>query len=67
MDDVLFNGSYNRPALALAGVILTLAWDSAPGPAESLAICCFYRSDDSKHLINKVPHHLKDVINFFTD
>ncbi|MDR3038182.1 MAG: AAA family ATPase, partial [Candidatus Adiutrix sp.] len=72
MDDVLFNGSQNRPASALAEVTLTLTRDADPaagfaGPAETSVTRRLYRSGDSEYLLNKAPCRLKDIIHFFTD
>ena len=71
MDDVLFNGSQNRPASALAEVTLTLTREADPetdsGPAETSVTRRLYRSGDSEYLLNRVPCRLKDVVRFFTD
>ncbi|MDR2934874.1 MAG: AAA family ATPase [Candidatus Adiutrix sp.] len=71
MDDVLFNGSQNRPASALAEVTLTMTREADPeaglGPAETSVARRLYRSGDSEYLINRTPCRLKDIIRFFTD
>lgn len=72
MDDVLFNGSQNKPGSALAEVTLTLAQDSDPengiiSAAETSVTRRLYRSGDSEYLLNKGPCRLKDVVHFFTD
>ena len=72
MDDVLFNGSQNRPASALAEVTLTLARDydlekGVMAAAETAVTRRLYRSGDSEYLLNKVPCRLKDVVHFFMD
>ncbi|MDR2945849.1 MAG: chromosome segregation protein SMC, partial [Candidatus Adiutrix sp.] len=72
MDDILFNGSQNKPGSALAEVTLTLARDrdveqGFPTAAETSVTRRLYRSGDSEYLINRVPSRLKDVVHFFTD
>ena len=71
MDDVLFNGSLNRPASALAEVTLTLTREADPeaglGPAETSVTRRLYRSGDSEYLLNRLPCRLKDIVRFFTD
>jgi len=71
MDDVLFNGSQNRPASALAEVTLTMTREADPdsglGPAETSVTRRLYRSGDSEYLLNRAPCRLKDVVRFFTD
>ena len=69
MDDVLFNGSQNRPASALAEVTLTMTReaDAGLGPAETSVTRRLYRSGDSEYLLNRVPCRLKDIVRFFTD
>jgi len=70
MQDVIFNGSEERPAMGMAEV--TLTFDNADGAlpiefAEVQVTRRVYRSGESEYLINKAPCRLRDVQELFMD
>ena len=69
MEDLLFNGSQNRPPAGVAEVTLTLARDDDParGQAEVSVTRRLYRGGESEYLINRTSGRLKDVIRFFIE
>jgi len=73
MDDVIFAGSENRPAIGMAEVALTFDNVDGQAPAAYAAYAeieiarRLYRSGESEYLMNKQPARLKDVHDFFRD
>lgn len=70
MQDIIFNGSENRPATGMAEV--TLTFDNADGKlpldfAEVQITRRVYRSGESEYLINKAPCRLRDIQELFMD
>ncbi len=70
MQDVIFNGSEERPAMGMAEV--TLSFDNADGTlpiefAEVQVTRRVYRSGESEYLINQAPCRLRDVQELFMD
>jgi chromosome segregation protein len=73
MDDVIFAGSEERPAIGMAEVTLTFDNIDGQAPAAFAAYSeieiarRLYRSGESEYLMNKQPSRLKDVHDFFRD
>lgn len=70
MQDVIFNGSEERPPTGMAEV--TLTFDNADGGlaidfSEVQITRRVYRSGESEYLINKAPCRLRDVQELFMD
>lgn len=70
MQDVIFNGSEQRPAMGMAEVGLT--FDNADGKlpldfAEVTVTRRVYRSGESEYLINQAPCRLRDIQELFMD
>lgn len=71
MQDVIFNGTANRPPLGMSQVILTFDLSDGRAPAgftdytEIQVERRLYRSGDSEYYINKVPCRLRDVVDLF--
>ena len=70
MQDVIFNGSENRPATGLAEV--TVTFDNADSRlpvdfAEVNVTRRLYRSGESEYLLNRAPCRLRDVQELFMD
>ena len=70
MQDVIFNGSEQRPAMGMAEVGLT--FDNADGklPVDFTEVTIarrVYRSGESEYLINKSPCRLRDIQELFMD
>ncbi len=68
MEDVIFNGTENYPALNYAEVSLTFSNEDKYLPInynEVLISRRLYRSGESQYFINKSPVRLKDVQNLF--
>jgi chromosome segregation protein len=70
MQDVIFNGSEQRPAMGMAEVGLT--FDNADGklPVDFTEVTIarrVYRSGESEYLINKAPCRLRDIQELFMD
>ncbi len=70
MQDVIFNGSEQRPPMGMAEV--TLVFDNADSRlpldfAEVQVTRRVYRSGESEYLINKAPCRLRDVQEVFMD
>ena len=70
MEDIIFNGSEKRKALAWCEVCLTLNNDDralAVDYAEVSITRRVYRSGESEYLLNRNPCRLKDVVDLFRD
>jgi len=70
MEDVIFNGTQNRPAVGFAEVALTIDNSSHFLPSEYDEVTIgrrYYRSGESEYYINKKPVRLKDVNEMFMD
>lgn len=68
MEDIIFNGTENHPALSYAEVTLTFANEDGYLPIEYKEVAVtrrLYRSGESEYLINKNNVRLKDVENLF--
>jgi chromosome segregation protein len=72
MEDVIFNGSENKPPLSMAEVSLTFLVDEtdqlAPqyqGFSEVTVTRRLFRNGDSEYLINKTPCRLLDITELF--
>lgn len=70
MQDVIFNGSEDRPATGMAEV--TLTFDNADSRlpvdfAEVQVTRRLYRSGESEYLLNKAPCRLRDIQEMFMD
>lgn len=70
MQDVIFNGSENRPATGMAEV--TVTFDNADSKlpvdfAEVNVTRRLYRSGESEYLLNRAPCRLRDVQELFMD
>jgi chromosome segregation protein len=70
MQDVIFNGSENRPAMGMSEV--TLTFDNADSAlpvdfAEVQVTRRLYRSGESEYLLNKAPCRLRDIEELFMD
>ena len=70
MDDVIFAGSGNRPALGRAEVALTIDNSSGVLPIEFTEVTIsrtLFRSGDSEYAINGVPSRLLDIQELLSD
>ena len=73
MEDVIFNGSDDAPAVNMAEVSIILAGDGQGFPgnyaecSEVMVTRRVFRDADSEYYINKVPCRLLDVREFFMD
>ena len=70
MEDVIFNGTENRPALNTAEVTLTIANDKGLLPLDESEIAItrrLYRSGDQEYFINKRPAGPTEIRRLFMD
>jgi len=70
MEDVIFSGTADRPALNLAEVSLMINNTSGRLPSEYSQVMITrraFRNGDSEYLINNQPCRLKDIHNLFYD
>lgn len=73
MEDVIFNGSDDAPAVNMAEVSITLNNDGRDFPggyadcSEIMITRRIFREAESEYFINKVPCRLLDVREFFMD
>lgn len=70
MEDVIFSGTHDRPALNLAEVSLMINNTSGRLPSEYSQVMITrraFRNGDSEYLINNQPCRLKDIHNLFYD
>jgi|WetSurMetagenome_2_1015567.scaffolds.fasta_scaffold00119_11 chromosome segregation protein len=70
MQDVIFSGTQNRPALGLAEVTLIIENTRKILPSEFNEVAItrrIFRSGESEYLINKVPCRLRDIHTMFLD
>ncbi len=70
MEDVIFSGTADRPALNLAEVSLMINNNSGRLPSEYSQVMITrraFRNGDSEYLINNQPCRLKDIHNLFYD
>jgi len=70
MENIIFNGTKNRPPLQMAEVSLTINNNKNILPTEYSQITIsrkLYRSGDSEYLLNGVACRLKDITNLFLD
>lgn len=70
MENIIFNGTNNRPPLQLAEVSLTINNTKNILPTEYSQVTItrrLYRSGESEYLLNNVTCRLKDITNLFLD
>jgi len=70
MEDLIFNGTADTPALSMAEVSLTFSDVSGylPTDGDELVVTRrMYRSGESHYFLNKQPVRLKDVRDLFAD
>ncbi len=70
MEDLIFNGTESRKALAVAEVSLTLSNETRVLDLDVAEICVkrrLYRSGESEYFINETPVKLKEVRELFYD
>jgi chromosome segregation protein len=70
MEDVIFSGTAERPALNMAEVSLLINNDAGVLPSEYTQIMITrraYRNGETEYLINNQPCRLKDIHNLFYD
>jgi len=71
MEDIIFSGAHNKPALNMAEVSLSLFNDNGNAPealkdfSEIMVTRRLHRSGEREYLINKQPCRLKDIYNLF--
>jgi len=73
MEDVIFNGSENTPAVGMAEVSLLLEANGRPFAGafgsfpEVMITRRIFRNEESEYLINQIPCRLMDIREFFMD
>ncbi len=70
MEDVIFSGTADRPAMGMAEVSLLINNDSGVLPSDYTQVMITrrtYRNGESEYLINNQPCRLKDIHNLFYD
>jgi chromosome segregation protein len=70
MEDVIFSGTADRPAMNMAEVSLLINNDSGLLPSDYTQVMITrraYRNGESEYLINNQPCRLKDIHNLFYD
>jgi chromosome segregation protein len=70
MQDVIFNGSEQRPAMGMAEVSLTFDNADSALPVDFAEVTItrrVYRSGESEYLLNKAPCRLRDIHELFMD
>lgn len=70
MEDVIFNGTFNRPAINIAEVVLTFSNNPRRFPVEYDEVTVsrrIYRSGESEYFLNKTKVRLKDVLDILMD